>query len=134
MLYLDRQHSERSLDAIHSLVVTTRSRLVSRKQPQFMLPSAEQHSGGPVGSVPLIVAVIRSRIGLDNRHFIGISKSAFGIQSEANHAHSDLVILGKTSRLCPSNYRSHSEQVQQQISETEPTRVQNQLERYRVSR
>ena len=35
-----------------------------------MLHSARRHSGGPVGSVPLIILVIRSRIGLNNRHMI----------------------------------------------------------------
>ena len=70
VLHTAKRHSNRSLDAIHLLVVTTRSRLVSREQPQSMLPSAGRHSGGPAGSVPLIIAVIKSRIGLDNRHII----------------------------------------------------------------
>ena len=34
-----------------------------------MLHSAEQHSGGPVGFVPLIVVVFRSRIGLESVYF-----------------------------------------------------------------
>ena len=70
VLHPAKRHSNRSLDAIHLLVVTTRSRLVSREQPQSVLHSVERHSGGPVGSVPLIVAVIRSRIGLNNRYLV----------------------------------------------------------------
>ena len=54
------------------------------------------------------------------------------IYSEVNRAYSDSATFGKTSRFCPSSYRSHFEQVQQ--SETDPTRVQIRLERYRVSR
>ena len=125
MLHPAKRHSNRSLDAIHPLVVTTRNGLVSREQPQSVLHSAKRHSGGPVGSVSLIVAVIRSRIGLDNQHII--LKSAFGIQSEANCGHSDQVIFGKTSRFCSSNYQSHSEQTQQQTPK--PTRLMFNLTR-----
>ena len=39
-----RRHSNRSLDAIHTFVVTTRSWLGARKQPQSVLHFAERHS------------------------------------------------------------------------------------------
>ena len=81
VLHLARWHSNRSFDAIHLLLVTTRSRLVSREQPQSMLHSAERYSGGPVGSIPLIVAVIRSRIGPDNRNMIWNRYLKIGIQN-----------------------------------------------------
>ena len=81
VLHQSRRQSNRSLDAIHTFVVTARSRLVSRKQPQSVLHSGEQHSGGPVASVPVIVAVIWSRIGLDNRHMIGNRYPEIDIQN-----------------------------------------------------
>ena len=116
MLHPVKRHSNRSRDAIHPLVVTTCSRLVFGQQPKFVLHSTDRHSGGPVGFFPVIVAVIRSRIVLgNNRHTIGILKSVFGIQSGANQALFDLVIFGKTSRFCPSNYQSHSKQAQNRL-------------------
>ena len=70
VLHQARRHLNRSLDAIHTFVVTTCGRLSSREQPQSVLHSVERHSGGAVGSVPFIVVVIWSRIGLDNQHMI----------------------------------------------------------------
>ena len=90
-------------------VVTTRCRSVSGQQPQFALHSADRHSGGSVRSVSLVSTVTRSGIGseksvsiIDIRH----------IYSEVNRAHSDSATFGKTSRFCPSSYRSQFEQVQ----------------------
>ena len=40
---------------------------------------------------------------------IGFVYSVFGIPSEANRAHSNSATFGKTSRFCPSSYRSHFE-------------------------
>ena len=80
VLHQSRRQSNRSLDAIHTFVVTARSILFFGKQPQFVLHSAGKYSGGPVGSIPPIVAFIRSRIGLDNRHMIWNRHSEYNRQ------------------------------------------------------
>ena len=69
VLHSVKQHPNRSPDAIHPLAVTTRCRLVSRTT-KFVLHSADRHPGGSVGSVSLVTAVIRSRIGLNNRFLV----------------------------------------------------------------
>ena len=70
MLHQARRQSNRSLDAIQTFVVTACSGLGCRKQTQSVLHSVEPHSRGPVDSVPLIVAINQSRIGLDNWYMI----------------------------------------------------------------
>ena len=67
MLHQARRHSNMSFDVIH---LTTYSRLGSWEQPLSMLHLVRWHSGGQVGSVPLIVVVTRSKIGLEKRHII----------------------------------------------------------------
>ena len=81
VLHPVKQHSNRSLDAIHPLVVTTCNILLSKKQPQIRASSDWPTFGRRSWICPLIVGVIWSRIGLNNRHTIGILKSVLDIQS-----------------------------------------------------
>ena len=78
--------------------------------PKFVLHPTDRHLGGSVRSVSLVAAVNRSRIGTEEKSvsIIGIRH----IHSEPNRAHSDSATFGKTSRFCPSSYRSQFEQVQ----------------------
>ena len=119
VLHSVKQHLNRSPN-----VVTTRSRSVFRQQPQFMLHSADRHSGESIRSVSLVTTVTRTRIGpnhwfLKSVSTIGFVYSVFNIPSETNQAHSGSGTFGKTSRFCPSSYRSHSEQVLQNRNRTD---------------
>ena len=114
VLHQARKQSNRSFDAIHSLVVTTRSRLGSREQPLFMLHSARRHLWGSTSSVLLIVVVIRSRIGMDNRYTICNRLLEIGIQNRINQYSKPTRLVFKfdyndirwASRLHPTTVRS----------------------------
>ena len=108
-------------------------RSVSGQQPQFVLHSADRHSGGSVRFVSLVAAVNRSKIdteekiGFNNRY----SAYTFGSKPGSLRLGSIREDQSVLSLKLPESLRASSAI---HISETEPTRVQIRLEQYRVSR
>ena len=123
--------SEQVTERCSQPIVTTRRRSVSGQQPQFVLHSADRHSGDQLdpslSSLQSSEAESVQTIGFHNRYSAYIIGSEPGSLRLGNIREDQSVWSLKLPESLRASSAIH-------ISETEPTRVQIRLERYRVSR